>query len=89
MELTDKEKRDVYYIYRAMHDGICPSCGEEVSKQERLFKYDEEYGNDYDLWCCGCGFQIVWEEIQAIKDIGPEAVKSRLETLKRVREKLC
>lgn len=78
--LTDKEKRDVYYIYRAMHDGVCPSCGFTAPREDFMF--------GCGLKCQNCEFEITADESIAIESIGVDAVSQRLATFKSVRDQL-
>jgi ribosomal protein L37AE/L43A len=76
--MTNKEKRDVYYIYRAMHDSVCPNCGST--------RVDDVVNGD--ISCRRCGFTITAIEATAIEGIGVEAIKGRLDTFQRVRSQL-
>lgn len=62
--VLDTMKRHLHKVYRCMHDGVCPKCGETVN----TFK-------DQDLWCQTCGFLITIDEQQIIRKlIGDQAI---------------
>ncbi len=80
-EITELEMRDCYYIYRAMHDGVCPQCGNHG--QPIKFECGE-----LGLQCPECNFTITKPEIEAITSKSEKILKRRLESFNRVRRVL-
>jgi len=79
MQITDTEWRDCYYLYRAMHDGVCPKCG--AAGEEDIF-HSEKFGY---LQCMQCSFTMAKRAIDAILKRSGEILKRRLESFERVR----
>lgn len=82
--LTDTEKRDVYYVLRAMHDGACLRCGYMRPSDEFVHRTN----GDYSLRCPRCGFEVKLYEMVGIMRITPEVLKRRVESFERNREEL-
>ena len=81
--ITELEWRDCYYLYRAMHDGVCPQCGhvEEIEDME------DAMGN---IECINefCGFTITAIEGEAILSQSAAILERRLGSFKNVRSRL-
>ncbi len=71
-DITDVEWRDLYYLYRALHDGLCPNCGHE---DNLIVKYHR---------CNGCGFSMSDKQVSAILAKSKEILKRRLTSFDRV-----
>jgi hypothetical protein len=69
----DVIERDVYYIFRAMHDATCPSCGHSAETFE-----DERFGN---LTCPECKFTLTHGLQHSIQALAPKVLKRRLASL--------
>lgn len=74
-QLNDSEQRDCYYVFRAMHDGTCPHCGNSCFNEQ-----DKE-----DLKCPVCKFEITGPETQAILDAVPDILKRRMDSYRKFR----
>ncbi len=82
-KITEVEWRDCYYLYRAMHDGICPKCGHVAEHGE----FEDHYGN---MNCSSyeCDFMMTALESEVILAHSEEILKKRLDTFKKVRSKI-
>jgi len=79
--IPEEDYRHIYYVFRAMHDGVCASCGH--SSPAPVFKVADS------LVCPKCDFNITPTEIQAIEEvIAPKTLERRLEAFKRHRSNL-
>ncbi len=82
-DITETEWRDCYYIYRAMHDGVCPKCGKHGNSE--LF---ESIHSVIALCCPRCDFHMTRTEVESITIRSEDILQRRLESFQRVREQL-
>jgi len=78
--ITETEWRDCYYLYRAMHDGVCPQCGHTADIEDM----EDHMGN---LTCPSyvCKFTMTAMESEIILSHSEKILERRLESFKRVR----
>lgn len=79
--MNTEDTRHVYYIFRAMHDATCPSCGHSADS------FESKCGRD-GLECPICYFRLNAAEIRGIEALVPQVLRIRLEALGRCREEL-
>lgn len=83
-KITEIEWRDCYYLYRAMHDGVCPQCG-YVSDKADL----EDYMGNLTCQNSYCNFTMTAFEIEAILSRSKSILKRQLNSFNKVRPKLA
>lgn len=81
--ITESEWRDCYYLYRALHDGLCPRCG-HVAEYGDL----EDYMGNLTCENHECGFTMTAIESEIILSHSKEILKKRLDTFDKVRSQL-
>ncbi len=82
-KITEAEWRDCYYLYRAMHDGVCPQCG-NISDVEDM----EDYMGNLVCENYECGFTMTALESEIILSHSKEILARRLDSFKRIRPHL-
>jgi len=78
--ITETEWRDCYYIYRAMHDGVCPSCGHHGAGEAF-----ESIHRTIAVCCPNCDFHMTSDEVERVTKRSEHILKRRLESFDRVR----
>ena len=78
INLSLKEKRELYKAFRSAHDGICPCCGSDTVSDMVFDAYT----------CIYCDFQLSKEEVKIIKRWRGEFHDNLQEVLKIFREQL-
>ena len=53
-EIIRKRKEADEYIYQCIQAGICPDCGNELSK--KLIMRDKSNPSPHNIYNCSCGF---------------------------------
>ena len=79
-DLTDAEWRDCYYVYRALHDGVCPSCGYHGNTHE-FSNWPE------GVRCPNCDYHLTQDEIDTILPMSSRLLKRRLDAVEKMRGK--
>lgn len=81
--ITEAEWRDCYYLYRAMHDGVCPQCGHTADIEDI-----EDYMGNLTCPSYKCDFKITSLESEIILSHSEKILARRLGSFKRVRPHL-
>jgi DNA-directed RNA polymerase subunit RPC12/RpoP len=75
---NELEMRDCYYVYRALHDGVCPDCGTHGKP--------EQFEKGSLLQCPDCGFHMTGKERDEILSHTKEILKRRVDNFMKFRD---
>jgi hypothetical protein len=78
MELMQEaEWRDCYYVYRALHDGVCPNCGHHGDT--------EEFQTVSGVRCGHCEYGLSHAEVKDFLSRSQQMLKRRLDAVEKYR----
>ncbi len=84
LDIDLNDARHAYYLYRALHDATCPSCGYSTDKSFETHSVKFGLG----LYCPECDFGMSYYECQGIQSLAGTVLKVRLDALHRIRHAL-
>lgn len=82
-KITEAEWRDCYYLYRAMHDGVCPQCGHTADIEDI-----EDYMGNLSCKNYVCDFTMTALESEIILSHSKDILAKRIDSFKRIRSSL-